>query len=185
MPRYASKSGGAGTPKEIRTNQKGEITSWDSTTPDGKLLKLMVEQGILTTETGAAVKKDYPQFRKYATRTLSSALSNARNALQKQVDLRQSRGEQGESFSHFETRDSFLGLFVLSSLTHTLLAYYLFIQCFVTSQRLALLLRIRRHMSQRMILTMSTRRISPMQFRHLAWMTTPTTQSRLPTTPKR
>ena len=65
-------------PKATQTNEKGEVTSWDSMNEDGKLLKLLSEEGLLSNKTASTVKQDYPQFGKYALHTLNSALSNAR-----------------------------------------------------------------------------------------------------------
>lgn len=39
----SSKSGGVGTPNPVKTNEKGEIISWDSHSKDDTLLKLLLE----------------------------------------------------------------------------------------------------------------------------------------------
>lgn len=74
--------------KAPHINERGEVTSWDSTNPDGKLLKILVEEGLLDKKTASDVKKDYPEFGKYALRTLNSTLTNARNSLKKEVETR-------------------------------------------------------------------------------------------------
>ena len=87
---------GANSPsKTPQINEKGEITSWDSTNPDGKLLKILVEEGLLDKKTASDVKKDHPQFGKYALRTLNSALTNARGAVKKEVEARMHDASSG------------------------------------------------------------------------------------------
>jgi hypothetical protein len=78
--------------KPAKTNEKGEIISWSSRSKDGLLLKLLLEQGHIKKESATQVQKDYPQFAKYALKTLSSALNNNRKALEKEVDARRSNG---------------------------------------------------------------------------------------------
>lgn len=82
--------------KAPKTNDKGEVVSWDSNSPDGKALRSLFDGGLITDETAKKVKKDYPRFRIYATRTLNSALNNERKRLEKEVDLQQARGSSGE-----------------------------------------------------------------------------------------
>jgi hypothetical protein len=79
-----------------KMNEKGELISWDSKSKDGQLLKVLLEQGYIKKETGSQVQQEYPQFAKYALKTLNSALNNCRKALEKEVDARQSRGSAGE-----------------------------------------------------------------------------------------
>jgi hypothetical protein len=62
--------------KPVRTDKKGKVISWNSNSKDGQLLKLLMEQGHIKKKTASQVMKDYPQFEKYALRTLSSALSS-------------------------------------------------------------------------------------------------------------
>lgn len=82
--------------KPVRTDEKGKVISWNSNSKDGQLLKLLMEQGHIKKETASQVMKDYPQFEKYALRTLSSALSSNRKALEKEVDARRSNGHACE-----------------------------------------------------------------------------------------
>jgi len=80
-----------------KTDEKGEIISWDSTSDDGKALKALFDGGLITTQTASVVKKEYPRFRKHAVRTLNSALNNERKRLEKEVDTQQQGGSSGES----------------------------------------------------------------------------------------
>ena len=59
-------------PKKI---EKGEVTQWSATSDDGKLLKMLIENGNITAEiTAGQVQKKYKMFNAYAYRTFSSAL---------------------------------------------------------------------------------------------------------------
>ena len=82
--------------KAPKTNEKGEVISWDSNSPDGKALKALFDGGLITDETAKIVKKNYPRFRVYASRTLNSALTNERKRLEKEVDTQKARGSSGE-----------------------------------------------------------------------------------------
>jgi hypothetical protein len=86
------------TAKPVKTNEKGEIISWNSNSKDGQLLKLLLEQGHIKKETAMQVQQDYPNFKKYALKTLNSALASNRKALEKAVDERRSDGNAGEWF---------------------------------------------------------------------------------------
>jgi hypothetical protein len=79
-----------------KMNEKGEIISWSSKSKDGLLLKLLLEQGHIKKESATQIQKEYPQFAKYALKTLSSALNNNRKALEKEVDARRSNGHACE-----------------------------------------------------------------------------------------
>jgi hypothetical protein len=72
-------------PKPVKTNQKGEVISWDSKSPDGKLLKLLVSDGQTVGKTPSQLMKDFPQFKKYNCKTLSSALNNLRKSFEGEV----------------------------------------------------------------------------------------------------
>jgi len=80
-----------------KTNELGEIVSWDSNSEDGKALKTLFDGGLITTETAKMVKKEYPRFRKYATTTLNSALANSRKRLEAEADDQVKKGSSGES----------------------------------------------------------------------------------------
>jgi len=82
--------------KAPKTNEKGEVISWDSSSPDGKALRLLFEGKLITNETARQVKKDYPRFRLHASRTLNSALSNERKRVEKEVDTQMKRGSSGK-----------------------------------------------------------------------------------------
>jgi len=82
--------------KEVTRNNKGEITSWDSTSKDGKLLKTMFDNGIITTETATEIKDEYDQYAKYATKTLGSAVQNLRRQMKKQTEARKSSGSKSK-----------------------------------------------------------------------------------------
>lgn len=82
--------------KPPKTNEKGEIISWDSKSKDGKALKALFDGGLITTETAAKVQKAYPQFRPYSNRCLNSALSGERKRLEIEVDTQMARGSDGE-----------------------------------------------------------------------------------------
>jgi hypothetical protein len=72
-------------PKPVKTNQKGEVISWDSKSPDGKLLKLLVSDGRTVGKTPSQLMKDFPQFKKYNCKALSSALNNLRKSFEGEV----------------------------------------------------------------------------------------------------
>jgi len=78
-----------------KTDENGEIISWDSASEDGKALKTLFDGGLITTETAKIVKKEHPRFRKHATRTLNSALGNERKRLETEVDTQVKRGSSG------------------------------------------------------------------------------------------
>ena len=86
------------TDKPVKTNEKGEIISWNSNSKDGQLLKLLLEQGHIKKEAAMQVQQDYPNFKKYALKTLNSALASNRKALEKAMDERQSDGHAGKWF---------------------------------------------------------------------------------------
>eukprot|EP00957_Ditylum_brightwellii_P086074 6549021-Ditylum_brightwellii.AAC.1 len=60
-------------------NAQGQITSWNSASKDGQDLKAMFEREMVDTMTATQLKGVYPQFKKYARRTLNSALQNLKN----------------------------------------------------------------------------------------------------------
>lgn len=82
--------------KAPKTNEKGEIISWDSSSADGKALRALFDGGLITNETAKQVKKSFPMFRNYANRTLNSALNNERKRVEKEVDTQKARGSSGE-----------------------------------------------------------------------------------------
>ena len=81
--------------KAPKTNEKGEIISWDSSSKDGKALRALFDGGLITDETAKQVKQEYPRFCNFASRTLNSALTNERKRLEKEVDMQKNRGASG------------------------------------------------------------------------------------------
>ena len=61
--------------------------AWDSNSPDGKLLKMLVESGHIKGMTTKAVMDSYPNFslENYKYATINSALTNARTVFKNQV----------------------------------------------------------------------------------------------------
>jgi hypothetical protein len=55
----------------------GSIDKWNSGNEDGMALKMYVANGLVEGYSTKEVKDKYPQFQKYTTRTLGSALTNA------------------------------------------------------------------------------------------------------------
>lgn len=82
--------------KAPKTNEKGEIISWNSNSPDGKALRTLFEGGLITDETAVKVKKAFPQFHPYSNRCLNSALTNERKRIEKEIDTQKARGSSGE-----------------------------------------------------------------------------------------
>jgi hypothetical protein len=106
--------------KAPKTNEKGEVISWDSSSPDGKALRLLFEGKLITNETARQVKKDYPRFRLYASRTLNSALSNERKRVEKEVDTQMKRGSSGK-FVYYGRLFCYFNKLFLLSVAHQLL----------------------------------------------------------------
>ena len=76
-----------------KLNNKGEIISWSATSEDGKLLKMLVENSCITMAMTAGQARDkYQMFNKYAYSTFSSALTNAKKALEKELDSKKKKG---------------------------------------------------------------------------------------------
>jgi hypothetical protein len=86
-------------PKPIKTNQKGEIISWDGKSLDGELLKLLVTNGQAAGKTPTKLMKDYPQFKKYNCKTLSSALTNLRKSFEAEVTAARGGGSSCKCFN--------------------------------------------------------------------------------------
>ena len=81
----------AATPQPIR-NEKNEIISWSCTSDEGRLLKLLVENGNIKQDmTAGDIRKKYPMFAEYSYSCFSSGLANARKSFQKEIDARQSQ----------------------------------------------------------------------------------------------
>jgi len=84
--------------KEVVRNEKGEITTWNSESKDGKCLKVFFDSGVLAAETASEVKDDFEQFAKHATRTLGSAIQNLRKQMKNQTKARKSKGSKSKFF---------------------------------------------------------------------------------------
>jgi hypothetical protein len=80
----------------VRRNDKGEICSWTSTGDDGRLLRMLVENGnIKTGLTAGDARKKYPMFNKYSYNCFSSALTNTRKSLGTEVEAREEQTGRG------------------------------------------------------------------------------------------
>jgi hypothetical protein len=82
-----------------RRNEKGEITSWNSASDNGRLLKMLVESGhIKPGMTAGAAREKYPMFKDYSYNCFQSALTNVRKSLGTEVEAReQQTGRGGKS----------------------------------------------------------------------------------------
>ena len=80
----------------VRVNKKGEVSTWWSTSKDGKLLKLLFSQGAAEKFTASGIKDQFPQFQKYATRTLNSACQGLCKTMQSDIEARIAEGSRGE-----------------------------------------------------------------------------------------
>lgn len=85
--------------KAVKTNEKGEITTWNSNSSDGKLLKHLVADGQAAGKTPSQLVKEYPQFQKYSNKTLNSALTNTKRCFEAEVRAARGGGSSGK-FSH-------------------------------------------------------------------------------------
>ena len=62
---------------DVRRNDKGEIISWSSTNDNGRLLRMLVENGnIKPGMTAGAARDKYPMFKDYSYNCFQSALNN-------------------------------------------------------------------------------------------------------------
>lgn len=100
MAKSAPKAKKPSKSEALKTNQKGEVVSWDRNSPDGKALKALFDGGLITDQTASQVKHDFVRFRIYAATTLNSALSNERKRMQKEIDSQMKRGANGEFVHH-------------------------------------------------------------------------------------
>jgi hypothetical protein len=75
----------------VKRNEKGEITTWKGDSADGKLLKMLVENGMIDNQKPAEIRTSYPQFMKYSATTFRSALTNARKSFNNELYRRSSR----------------------------------------------------------------------------------------------
>ena len=85
------KSPATKAPSPLKVNAKGEITSWSGNSKDDELLKVIFEKGIVEKPTATSIKKAFPQFARYNTKTLNSPFQNIRKALESEVNAQRSR----------------------------------------------------------------------------------------------
>jgi len=91
----ASASGGKPKGKEPRKNEKGLIDNWDSTWPDAKYLRMLVENGDVDGMTAGQIQRDYSQFKGYANKALTGGLKTIRSAVQEEIDAARGPGSNG------------------------------------------------------------------------------------------
>jgi hypothetical protein len=110
MPRTPSKSRSSSHPilqtpphaTSPATNEKGELTGWNSNSDDGKLFKSLYEANRFKDWTASQIRKEYAtNFGKYANQTINSALQNLRKTTKRDIDTRQSKGSQCELTKQF------------------------------------------------------------------------------------
>ena len=86
----ASNKNGKGILKSSPSNkQKGEVITWDGSNEDGRLLKLLVDQGVVTDMKQKEVVASFPVFEVYNHRTFSSSLSSYRQSFQNAIEARE------------------------------------------------------------------------------------------------
>jgi hypothetical protein len=79
--------------KSVKMNAKGEIIAWDSSSDEGKLLKLLVSTGQTAGKTPKQLVMAFPQqFKKYSMKTFSSAVNNMRKSHEAEVNAARARG---------------------------------------------------------------------------------------------
>ena len=67
--------------KSAKVNTKGEIIRWSARSNDGRLLKMLIENGnISPSMTAGDVRTKYTMFAKYSYSCFASALSNSRKS---------------------------------------------------------------------------------------------------------
>eukprot|EP00957_Ditylum_brightwellii_P091746 6985381-Ditylum_brightwellii.AAC.1 len=93
MPCKATKSK-ASSSKSPKKNEKGEIISWCNDSPDGQLLSVLFDQGIINSQTAGAMKNEYKQIDMYSNKTLGGVLSNICKKVAKEVDTRKHVDQQ-------------------------------------------------------------------------------------------
>ena len=72
-----------------KTNSKGEIIRWSARSDDGRLLKMLIENGnISPSMTAGDVRTKYTMFAKYSSSCFASALSNSRKSFVTHIKAR-------------------------------------------------------------------------------------------------
>jgi hypothetical protein len=80
---------------EPKTNANGEIMNWDSSWSDAAYLQMLVETGKVDGLTASQVQKHFPQFQKYANKTLTDGLKTARDSFAKEEEVVHGPGSSG------------------------------------------------------------------------------------------
>ena len=94
----------------LKKNDKGEICQWSSTSDDGRLLRMLVEnENIKGSMTAGDVRKKYPMFNAYSYSCFNSALTNVKKSYGKEVTCRAKQtgegGDNGNIESHTNLDD--------------------------------------------------------------------------------
>ena len=94
----------------LKKNDKGEICQWSSTSDDGRLLRMLVEnENIKASMTAGDVRKKYPMFNAYSYSCFNSALTNVKKSYGKEVTCRAKQtgegGDNGNIASHSNLDD--------------------------------------------------------------------------------
>ena len=72
-----------------KMNSKGEIIRWSARSDDGRLLKMLIENGNISPNmTAGEVRTKYTMFAKYSYSCFASALSNSRKSFKTHVKAR-------------------------------------------------------------------------------------------------
>ena len=72
-----------------KTNSKGKIIRWSARSDDGRLLKMLIENGnISPSMTAGDVRTKYTMFAKYSYSCFASALSNSRKSFATHIKAR-------------------------------------------------------------------------------------------------
>lgn len=97
-----------------RRNDKNEITQWSSTSENGRLLRMLVENGQIKPGMSAGEARDrYPLFKEFAYSCFSSALANTRKSLATEMEAREPQTGRGgvsgcmKAYSNLLKKDGF------------------------------------------------------------------------------
>eukprot|EP00957_Ditylum_brightwellii_P029613 2237370-Ditylum_brightwellii.AAC.1 len=90
MPHKATNARVSNKKTALKINEKGEITNWSVSSPDGKLLSVLFKQDLLEDQTAGTLKKECKHFAKYSNKMLGSALTNLWSKKKKEVIVRKS-----------------------------------------------------------------------------------------------
>jgi hypothetical protein len=74
---------------QLKRNNKNEIIQWSSASDDGRILKMLVQQGVIKEDMKPGdVRKKYTMFNEYDYKCFASALANTRKSLQSETAAR-------------------------------------------------------------------------------------------------